>query len=115
MVLVFLFVVVTLVIQSQSFKASIDGLAVCKCATGARGPRPWRGFTHGQDHCNISQREGVTRQGHDGDGLGRGGHRTGSERRLGRQEVQDRGDRRGEGERGDHENTLQLGVRVLVH
>ena len=28
-------------------------------------------------------------------------------------EVQDRGDRRGEGERGDHENTLPLGGRLL--
>ena len=50
-----------------------------------------------------------------GDGLGRGGHGTGSERRLGRQEVQDRGDRWGEGERGDRKNTLPLGGRVLVH
>ena len=22
-------------------------------ATGARGPRPWRGFTHGPDHCKM--------------------------------------------------------------
>ena len=49
-----------------------------------------------------------------GNGLGReGGHGTGSERRLGRQEGRDRGDRRGEGERGDHENTLPLEGRVL--
>ena len=47
-----------------------------------------------------------------GDGMGRG-HGTGSERRLGRQEVRDREDRRGEGERGNHENNLPLGGRVL--
>ena len=42
-----------------------------------------------------------------------GGHVTGPERRLGRQEVRDRGDQWGEGERGDHENTLPLEGRVL--
>ena len=46
---------------------------------------------------------------------GGGGHGTGSDRRLGRQEVRDRGDRRGEGERGDHKNTLPFGGRVLGH
>ena len=45
----------------------------------------------------------------------RGGHGTGSKRCLGRQEVWDRGDRRGEGERGYHKNTLPLGMRVLGH
>ena len=51
-----------------------------------------------------------------GDGIGRGGgHGTGPERHLGRQEVRDRGDRRGEGERGDHKNTLPLGGRLLGH
>ena len=57
----------------------------------------------------------MTGTGHDGDELGRGGHGTGSERRLGRQEARDRSDRRGEGERGNHENTLPLGGRVLGH
>ena len=46
---------------------------------------------------------------------GGGGHGTGPERRIGCQEVWDRGYRRGEGEQGDHENTLPLGGRVLGH
>ena len=46
---------------------------------------------------------------------GGGGHGTGPESRLGRQEVRARGDRRGEGKRGEHENKLPLGGRVLGH
>ena len=84
--------------------------------TSYRGPRPWREFTHGPPiTAEILEEKGATRQ----DTRmamywGGGGTRNGAWKAFRRPSGSPgQGDLWGEGERGDHENTLPFVGRVM--